>query len=255
MMSEVVIRPYREDDRFEVRQIAWETAFLGESGASFFSDEEVLADFLTLYFTDYEPESCFVAEYLGKVVGYLVGTVDERRLKRVFIYKILAPLMLKMFLKGGFFKKNNFIFILRCIVSFLIGEFEIPDFSDEYPAVLHINLRKKFRGAGVGSRLMSRFFDYLLEKNIKGVHLSTMSKEAGAFFKKNGFEMLHVGTRTYLWHVQKREVFVYWLGKKITLLPLDEAVQPRGNYFSKNARKFMEGIKNLFDKRKKVSYI
>lgn len=254
-MSELIIRPYREDDRSEVRQIAWETAFLGESGASFFSDQEVLCDFLTIYFTDYEPESCFVAEYQEKIIGYLIGSLDEHRMNRIFISRIFLPIILKIIARGTLFKKKCLVFILRCMISFFIGEFEIPDFSDEYPAVLHINIRKKFRGAGIGSELMSAFFDYLRAHNVGGVHLSTMSKEAGMFFKRNGFEMLHAGTRTYLWHVQKQEVFVYWFGKKILSLPRDHIVSHRKSWFSKIMHRLGQMIKNLFDKRKKVSYI
>ena len=57
-----LIRPYQKEDRPSVRRISCETAFLDADLHDFFSDEEILADALTLYFTDYEPESCFVAE-------------------------------------------------------------------------------------------------------------------------------------------------------------------------------------------------
>ncbi|MFH1691195.1 MAG: GNAT family N-acetyltransferase [Candidatus Omnitrophota bacterium] len=254
-MNEVVIRPFKSDDRFEVRLIAWETAFLGESGACFFNDEEILCDVLTLYFTDYEPESCFVAEYLGKVVGYLIGSVNEQRLRQIFLSHILLPLILKTIKRGTFFNHKNFIFAVRCLISSFIGEFDIPDVSDEYPAVLHINLKKKFREMGIGSRLINTFCEYLVNKNIRGVHLSTMSKEAGLFFKKNGFEMLHAATRTYMWHVQKRDVHVYIFGKKFISLPTDQPVQPRKSWFREKMLSLRRGIKNLFDKRKKVSYI
>lgn len=234
-MNEVIVRPFRSDDRLGVRQIAWETAFLGDSGACFFNDEEILCDFLTLYFTDYEPESCFVAEHAGKVVGYLMGAVDERRLRQVFFARILMPLILKSAKKGTFLKKKNFVFAVRCLISSFIGEFDVPDFSDEYPAVLHINLKNKFRGARIGSRLMNIFFDYLIHKKARGVHLSTMSKEAGFFFKKNGFQMLHAGTRSYMWHVHKRDVHIYLFGKKFLPLPENQPVQLRKRWFGKKA--------------------
>lgn len=217
-MNEIIIRPYASDDRFEVRRIAWETAFLGEPGGKFFSDQEILCDFLTLYFTDHEPESCFVAEYMDKVIGYLTGSVNERRLRRIFSTRIFSSLIIKSLTRGTFFRKKNFVFLIRCLVSSLIGEFDTPDFIEEYPAILHINLGKQFRSCGIGTKLMSAFFDYLVRLHVKGVHLTAMSKEAGIFFKKNGFELLYTGTRTYLWHVQKREVFMYWFGKKFVPL-------------------------------------
>ena len=39
-----------------------------------FQDRELFADYLTSYYTDIEPESCFVLEQNGRVVGYLLGS-------------------------------------------------------------------------------------------------------------------------------------------------------------------------------------
>jgi len=67
------IRPYEQRDREVVRRICCETGFLGEPIDAVFSDREVFADFLTRYYTDIEPESSWVGEKNGQVVGYLLG--------------------------------------------------------------------------------------------------------------------------------------------------------------------------------------
>ncbi len=75
------IRPFTAQDRPAVRCLSCETAFLGLPREGIFADDEVLAVFLTLYFKDQEPESCFVAEDNAAVIGYLAGAKDVRAMK------------------------------------------------------------------------------------------------------------------------------------------------------------------------------
>jgi GNAT superfamily N-acetyltransferase len=211
-MQETIIRPYRKEDRVEVRDIAWETAFMGEPADIFFDDKELLADFLTLYFTDYEPGSCFVAEYQGKVIGYIIGARDPRRLRRA-LWSITPKLFLKAVIRGVFFKKKNLDLIFHCIASFFKNEFNEKDFSVVYPAVLHINLKNGFRGLEIGSRLMTAYLGYLADQKIAGVRLATMSQKAKPFFMNQGFELLHEGHRSYFKYLVNKDVPVYIFGK------------------------------------------
>nr|MBU1327675.1 GNAT family N-acetyltransferase [Candidatus Omnitrophota bacterium] len=217
-MQDIVIRKYKKEDRQSVRDIAWETAFMGESASVFFGDREIFADFLTLYFTDYEPESCFVAEYNGNVVGYLIGVKDEPRLKIISMFRINPKLFFKAMVKGVLLKKKNAKYLKNCFTSFLKGEFDDPDFSVEYPAILHINISKGFRKKGIGSRLISSFIDYIAMFKIKGIHLSTMSEEAGEFFKANGFNLMHAVTRSYFKHILNKDITVYIYAKRLVSL-------------------------------------
>ena len=56
----IKIRNYQIKDRDAIRKTSLESIVLGEYRTSIF-DDEILADILTIYFTDYEPLSCFVA--------------------------------------------------------------------------------------------------------------------------------------------------------------------------------------------------
>lgn len=216
-MEEAIIRPYRKEDRAQVRDIAWETAFKGESGNIFFDDKELLADFLTLYFTDYEPQSCFVAEYQGSIIGYVIGAKDSRALRRVSYLSITPRLFLKAIIRGVFLKKKNFNFIFHCILSFFKNEFNDKDFSVVYPAVLHINLKNGFRGLEIGSRLMTAYLGYLADQKIAGVRLATMSQKAKAFFMNQGFELLHEGHRSYFRYLTDKDTYIYIFGRKTAL--------------------------------------
>src|SRR4051812_15889577 len=55
-----LIRGYRESDREAVRTLCCDTGFLGDPIDPVYEDRELFADFLTTYYTDHEPESCFL---------------------------------------------------------------------------------------------------------------------------------------------------------------------------------------------------
>ncbi len=213
--ADYLIRPYQSQDRQAVRRIAYATAFFGNSAKAFFDGEQFLEDSLTSYYLDYEPESCFVAESQGKVIGYLIGSRDYRALEKRSQGKVLSGLFAQLIFQGVIFKKKNFIFMLKLLRSFLRGELNVPDFSGRYPACLHINLAEGFRNFGIGRRLMETFLDYLSRQGVKGVHLATFSEDAGRFYQRMGFILLHTEKRSYFDHLLTKEVFCYTYGKKI----------------------------------------
>src|SRR5476649_1308532 len=69
-----LIRSYTPADREVVRRLCCETGFLGQPIDPVFEDRELFANFLTGYYTDWEPESAFVLEVNGEVRGYLLGS-------------------------------------------------------------------------------------------------------------------------------------------------------------------------------------
>lgn len=214
-MPEAVIRHYRQADSEAVRKISWDTAFIGEPAGAFFEDKEILSDFLTVYFTDYEPESCFVAESAGEAIGYLIGAKDEARVKNIFINKLIVRLIFKAARRLTLFKPKNISFLCHCLLSYLKGEFRQPDFSKDYPAVLHVNLKLGFRNLGIGSRLINAFEEYLKAENVSALHLCTMSESAGQFFIGKGFELLFRAKKSYFRYITGREINIYIYGKKL----------------------------------------
>src|SRR3954471_22667352 len=73
-ISQYSIRSYGASDRTAVRELCCATGFLGHPIDPVFEDRELFADFLTTYYTDYEPESSFVLEVDGEIRGYLLGS-------------------------------------------------------------------------------------------------------------------------------------------------------------------------------------
>lgn len=212
---DIIIRKFQPKDKDQVRKISHDTAFIGESAAVFFEGEKIISDSLTLYFTDYEPESCFVAEADGEIAGYLIGAKSQIFSEKIINSKIAPRLFWEALKSGVFFNKKNMIFMLNSLSGMMKGEFNLPDFNKEYPAILHINIKKEFRGLDIGSQLIRAYLDYLREEKINGVHLATMSGGAGEFFSKQGFNLLHEGKRSYFKHILHKDTPVYIYGKKL----------------------------------------
>ncbi len=210
-----LIRPYEPKDRGSVRRISTATAMMGEPASRFFDGDDVLADLLTSYHTDFEPESCFVAEVESKVVGYIIGSVNERKIEQVFFSKVLGPAMLKAIRQGIFLRAKNWALFFQAVRTAITGGFIMPNFIPSYPASLHINVLDGYRTLGMGGSLIRRYLKYLSERNISGVHMATMSEKAGLFFAKYGFALLHRGRRSYFRHVIGNDVPLLVYGRKL----------------------------------------
>lgn len=213
-MTQVLIRKFRSEDRAGLRAISFQTAFLG-CADQFIDCAQVLEDCLTGYFTDYEPQSSWVAVLEDRVVGYLNGGKDVRVVYRVFGRRLGPKIVVKALCCGMLLTPRFWQLAGHSLVSFLKGEFAIPDFSRDYPAVLHVNLLKEARGQGVGSQMLEEYFRYLREQKVRGVLVSAMTEEGKRFFERAGFVVLFVSKRTFLRHRLGRDVPLYILGKKL----------------------------------------
>jgi len=213
-MDTVTIRKFLTQDREQLRRISCETAFHQAKRSEVFSDDEILADALTLYYTDYEPQSCFVAVAHNRVVGYIIGTKDVFVRERISSKDIYPRLIWKAIRRGVFLNIVNLKLIFYCLKSACKGEFFMPDFSKRFPAMLHINIEPGYRLGGQGERLIKAFEAYLKEQRVGGVHFATFSEGAKDFFIKMGFTIIFQGKRSYLKPYLGREINLYIFGKQ-----------------------------------------
>ena len=213
MTDKIKIRKFQAQDKAAVRQIVYDTALIGESAGLFFKGQEVISDALSLYFTDYEPGSCLVAEINHQIVGYLIGAKNKVNAETIFNRQLAIPLMLKALKCGVFLKIRNITFMLRCLKDLLINGIKTPDFNHAYPATLHLNIKEGFRSQDIGSQLIRSYLDYLRIEGVPGVHLATMSDRGANFFLSQGFQQLYLGKRSYFRHILHRDVPLYIFGK------------------------------------------
>lgn len=190
------IRSFTPADRDALRQLCADTAFMGEPVERFMQDRSLFADWATSYYTDYEPQSILLAEYNRGLIGYIMGARREQDYDKVFWRALVPRLIFKS--SGSFMLKHTSrVFFLNLAASLFRGEFRRTDFSKMYPAHLHINVDKNFRGLGAGSLLMNKFLGYLSSTGIKAVRLATLSRKAALFFEKSGFHLLYRQRMTY----------------------------------------------------------
>jgi hypothetical protein len=187
--SAFTIRNYRPSDREGVRSLCCLTGFLGEPIDPVYEDRELFADFLTTYYTDHEPESSFVLEMDGEILGYLLGC---RRPLRNQLYSFYQNVWLFLRALGRYFRYNSRSrrFIRWTLVH---GWREVPAAPRRTPH-FHINLLASARKVSTTRALMSAYLSYLYrcgEKRVYGQIVTFESRRGEKMFERYGFKVLN----------------------------------------------------------------
>jgi hypothetical protein len=160
----VTIRKYRESDRDEVRRICCDTGFLGEPIESIFKDRELFADLFTNVYLDYEPDWSLVAESDGKVVGYLLGSVNPHFSRTLMLSGFqTACKMLHRLLTGSYHQHPRSEQFVRWVLT--KGLKEQPG-HPEGAGHLHVNLERAFRWGSVARALLMTFERRLISSGV-----------------------------------------------------------------------------------------
>ncbi|NLI70525.1 MAG: GNAT family N-acetyltransferase [Firmicutes bacterium] len=176
-------------DRSAIRKICCDTGYVGQDIRPYIDDEELFADFWTLYYTDFEPQSTFVARVGDLTIGYLNGCLNTQRYNRTLAVRIIPRLLFGAARKQYHIGKKTKKYIRDMFSGISAGNPYPP--LGLYPAHLHINIDRDYRRKGIGEALMNRFFTHLQAHGIKGVHLGTTSlnRSAVPFYEKMGFKL------------------------------------------------------------------
>ena len=217
MASDAIVRSYQLQDREAVRQIACDTADMGEPVENFFGDREIVADLLTRYYTDYEPESLWVAEYERRVIGYLTGCLDTRRYFRVMVWRLVPRIVIKSIFRGVFLRQDTWRLFKAATKTWRVSGFKRHIPLDKYPAHLHVNVQKGFRSQDVGKRLVERFIEQVKVTGLPGIYLAVREDnlEGRRFFEHLGFIELSRYTTVYTQKGPHKVVYAIVYGKEI----------------------------------------
>lgn len=180
------IRPYRETDKYNVQRICLQTI---KDDIVFEGLNRPNADYFlpvyNNYYTECEPENCFVCtDENDNAVGYIICSEDVKKWRRIFIKKYYPQIKHR--------KPFERIEALGEIVAHSM-------FMKKYPAHLHIDIYKEYRGNGTGTQLMQTLVEHLRKKGVKGVQLcvDAQNKKAIRFYERNGFKKLMNFVRGY----------------------------------------------------------
>lgn len=198
-MLDIVIRNFFPEDRDDVQRICWDTGYGGNTVQPFFDDSDLFADLWCSYYTDFEPQSTFVAEIDGRVVGYLLGCLDTERYNRIFARRIIPAILYKILLGRYRIRRKTIRYFRSLLGQMLRREYKTPSL-DLYPAHLHINIEEGYRRASLGHRLMESYLAYLRANGIQGLHLGSSSLHTSAlpFYDKLGFKVYAAVEGTFL---------------------------------------------------------
>jgi GNAT superfamily N-acetyltransferase len=189
MPSADVIRPYRPSDRAAVRRLCCETGYLGQAIDPVFQDRELFADYLTSFYTDWEPESCFVLEQDGEVKGYLMGS------RRPFLHQAHSFLLnLGLFVRG-IIRYPRYNAASKAFVRWILLNAwrEVPAAPRRIPH-FHFNILPEAQGFGGTRELLVHYFNHLRahgEKQVFGQVVTFEDRRGARVFERYGFQVLN----------------------------------------------------------------
>jgi ribosomal protein S18 acetylase RimI-like enzyme len=137
------------------------------------------------------------------VVGFIMGCYDTKIQIKQWISSIL-PLIMKKTVGGQYhFGPLTWHYLFALCRQKMVEKKQVIDLS-VYPAHLHINVDKDWRGLGIGEKLLQEYINLLKGKKVVGVHLNTTDQNQAAckLYEKMGFQLI-ASHSTKLWS--------YWL--------------------------------------------
>ena len=184
----VVVRKFERRDRDDVRFLCCQTGFLGRPIDPVFQDRELFADYLTSYYTDIEPESCFVLEQNGRVVGYLLGS---RRPYRQQIHSFFQNIRL---LIHGISRYPGYNRPTRDFIGWILRNSwrEVPA-APRRIAHFHFNVLPEAQSVAGTGTMMNAYFDDPRSKGEKAVfgQMVTFESRRGAkVLERYGFRVV-----------------------------------------------------------------
>ena len=198
------VRPYyrsERSDRSDVERIHFETGFLGSSMGALLSDRTRWNAKIAWYL-DEEPESAFVLESGSRVLGYLVGCLDDAKHGGARPVSALTSLVSDALLSLRLPQDRRFwLSRFGWIGDMLIGRSgELGLKTPSNTGHLHINLSPEARGRGYGTQMLGAFEAHARERGVSTIHAESFETDRNpnaSFWKRNGFEVYSRVPTTY----------------------------------------------------------
>jgi len=184
------LRPYRPEDLEAVRRICADTGFLGNPIDPVFEDRELFADYLTGYYTRFEPEALLVCEMNGEVRGYLMGCRRPllKQAYQFFANFVVAGKALYRCLRRPYNGASR-----RFLRWVLMNSWrEVPVTPRNTPH-FHINVLPDARSVRNTRALIRTFLDLLRSHDCPSVYgqmVTYSGRRTLSFFRRYGFRVI-----------------------------------------------------------------
>jgi ribosomal protein S18 acetylase RimI-like enzyme len=178
----VRVRSYRPSDREAIRRLCCNTGFLGNPVDPLFQDRTLFADLFTEPYLEREPEWALVAEApewalvaeaRGRVIGYLLGSIDPHFDRWLLLsgFQTVSRMLLRL-ATGRYSNHPRSRKFIRWLLT--AGLREQPQHPPQ-SAHLHFNLDCGYRGRGLAQLLWRNFESRLKARGIKRCYGSFFS--------------------------------------------------------------------------------
>lgn len=190
----VTLRPYRPDDLDALYDICLVTGAAGQDATPLHNDGKLIGHIYAAPYGVLEPDWAMVAEDDDGVAGYIVGTPSTdafaARLEREW-----WPALREQYAAPTFEPTEAD----RGRIATIMRPGGNPaELVAEYPAHIHMNLRSRLRGQGVGLALLQHWVEQARNAGVPGIHLGASATNTGgmAFWQKGGFVPLERNERS-----------------------------------------------------------
>ncbi len=206
----MLIRKYHKRDRKAVEDIHFRTGFFGDAMEPLLSKRSLWKEGIC-YYLKKEPQSAFVAVKGRRVVGYLLGCLDDSKTRESWHIAWHTAINL---LRLPFMPQKDRRFWTSQIHTAFASFFGSDKQRLELPKAaghLHINLLPEARGRGVGTKLVKTFCEYARSNGTRLIHAESYKTGQNTnrrFWVRNGFrEYSQVKTNFWKSALPKEEVF------------------------------------------------
>jgi ribosomal protein S18 acetylase RimI-like enzyme len=181
------IRPVRPGDIPALYEIALITGDAGADATALYRDPELVGALYAVPYAVLEPQSAFVIEDEAGVAGYIVGTLDTPAFEARLEAQWWPALRERYADPAG----NPAGWNLDEIGAWQIHHPRPASarLTEPYPSHLHINLRPRLQGQGLGKAMIETWLAAMRKAGSRGVHLgvSVRNERGLAFYPKLGF--------------------------------------------------------------------
>jgi GNAT superfamily N-acetyltransferase len=212
---EVRVRGFQHEDTAAVREICVDTAIWGSPIDPVFSDRELFADIMTDYYLEKESDHCLVAEAGGRVVGYLLGSVNPHGgIGKMATAVGPALTAISRQLAGKYRASPQNAQFLKWMLTRV--PFENPS-HPKHAAHCHLNMREGFRGQGIGTEFLRQFYSQVRESGLGIVYEEVFAHPAKPeeYFRDAGFEVFDSKRTTMFQNYLDAEVSLLCITKRI----------------------------------------